>query len=149
MAVDTDGDGTNDICGECIQNSDCEDGNFCSADVCNVTTYTCETSPNCVDGDICTDDSCNEEDDVCVNSYDETNAPECVVELCGNGIIDEGESCDFGDLNGTEVNGQTCEPVTCILSNPIESCACNMYEFEDEAGWPSEGIGQQDLAIIS
>ncbi|MCA9628755.1 MAG: hypothetical protein KC766_13850 [Myxococcales bacterium] len=55
-------DGCKDDCKfTCKTDSDCNDGNACTSDVCNTSTHTCrntDISSTCNDGDACTADSC-------------------------------------------------------------------------------------------
>jgi hypothetical protein len=57
----------------CFDNDDCDDGLFCTLDVCNTSTGVCTHPPlDCSDGVSCTDDSCNSIDG-CVNTPNDAN----------------------------------------------------------------------------
>ncbi|MHC4995583.1 MAG: Lcl C-terminal domain-containing protein [Planctomycetota bacterium] len=56
------------------------------------------------------------------------------VSLCGNGVIDVGEDCDFGDLNGETCatqglfgDGLACTPGTCVF----DTSGCSATRYED------------------
>ncbi len=146
--MDTDGNTTADACVECTQDSQCNDGNLCTIDACDLSTNTCQTSSKCEDDNVCTTDTCDVSTGECENTYEESNANECITNPCGNWVIDEGEACDFGDGNGTGVakNGQTCS-ASCTLENSVVSCECNIYDAEQQP-WAAQGISQHDLAIV-
>jgi hypothetical protein len=89
------------------------------ADICAGVCDSCETDLQTCDGDLTT---CQGDLVTC-----ETNA------LCGNGVLDVGEDCDFGDLNGGTCTtlgllgeGLVCTPGTCAFDT--SACAAARYE---------------------
>jgi hypothetical protein len=95
---------SNGVCvgsGGCVANADCDDGNACTTDTCNLTTHACTNTNNtntCSDdGNLCTSDVCS--------------AGACTHPLKGNGTAcDDGNAC---------TQTATCQSGTCIGSNPV------------------------------
>jgi hypothetical protein len=108
------------ICMEHADNDYCWalDGTYCDGiDVCSLddgcVVYPL-TLPDCSDGVVCTDDICTEGSSsaICVNSDLCSGGQVCDLDsggcvdsgTCGNGLVETGEDCEIGNLNG-----QTCE----------------------------------------
>jgi hypothetical protein len=109
-------------CGVCSVDADCDDGNPCTQDKCNVDT--CETTPvagcctvnaQCDDGDVCTKDSCDQATNKCTAS--------AIAGCCKK----DGE-CDDGDVCTTD----SCDPKThrCKAA-PIAGCCKKDGECDD------------------
>ncbi|MEO2136967.1 MAG: DUF1566 domain-containing protein [bacterium] len=60
------------------------------------------------------------------------NAPTCSVD-CGNGIVDAGEDCDFGDLNGDTCagQGQFGSGLACGSGCVFDTGGCSATRYED------------------
>ncbi len=92
--IDNDCDGFTDVddatCGECNQDSDCDDGNICNGqETCVSNTCQAGTPRDCNDDNQCTDDFCSPIDG-CVNVNDDTNT-------CSDGDpCTVGDRCSFG-----------------------------------------------------
>ncbi|HRX87044.1 MAG TPA: hypothetical protein P5572_18625 [Phycisphaerae bacterium] len=86
-------------CISCEFDTDCDDGDGCTVDTCNVDDEICEFAPlDCDDDNACTLDSCA--DGACVNapiSCDDGNA--CTIDSCDaeTGCVHEPVDCDDGD----------------------------------------------------
>ncbi len=82
-------DETNDICVNALDDSQCDNGQFCDGmETCDALND-CQpgTAPDCGDGVGCTIESCDELNDVCVNTPDHS--------ACDNGLFCDGaETCD-------------------------------------------------------
>ncbi len=98
--------------GDCPTAADCDDGNVCTADQLIGSASTCdavcESSPinSCVDDDGC-----------CPTACDFNNDNDCSAD-CGNGVIDDGETCD----------GDCPDPASCD-----DGDACTADTFEGSA----------------
>jgi cysteine-rich repeat protein/parallel beta-helix repeat protein len=122
--------------GTCQTDVDCDDGNGCTNDVCQggacVNTAIpgcggpCATAADCDDGNACTEDVCQA--GACQNNP----IPGCGAPICGNGIIETGETCDDGNTNNgdgcsaacTVTPGYTCSgsPSVCV---DVNECMVN------------------------
>ena len=102
-----------DVTPPCVDESDCEDGDFCSVDKC-VSGECLHQAKNCGDGNKCTDDWCDPASGLCVNEV-----AEC----------DDGNPCTWdGCLPGTG----------CEHEAIPECCAGTLLSaegFEEGLGW--------------
>jgi cysteine-rich repeat protein len=136
--IDEDGDGLVDCA-----DPDCENDPFC---LCGNGIL--EGNEECDDGNNTDGDGCsssctleNPQSEVCDNSMDDDSDgmvdcadPDCQDDpycLCGNGVVDPGESCDDGDGENTDScpddpsTGGTCQPAACgdgHLYQGVEEC---------------------------
>jgi|GEM_PF-2534356 len=82
------------MCG-CGSDAECDDGDACTDDVCDVATASCSSSPvSCDDGDDCTADSCDPL----------TGCANTAIAGCGDGQCDNvqtGSACNDGDPQTT------------------------------------------------
>ena len=122
----------------CDENSDCEDDNEHTLDVCNPLTCECRyiELPYCGDGEIDNEEECDdgEQNGVpCDPAYEgscEFCTEECIIEeleggFCGDGILDEAyEECDDGNNEG----GDGCNP-NCTIGPICE----DIYKWIDYA----------------
>ena len=131
-------------CGPCMGDADCNDGNPCTSDFCqagscvhpnapngtacsdgNVCTTgdacvngNCTGTPkNCDDGNACTTDTCDTMTGTCVH----TTIPGCGGAVCGNGILESGETCDDGNVVNGDGCSSTCQSETCV-NGSTQSC---------------------------
>lgn len=131
-------------CFECRTGSDCDDGNPCTADVCDTASGICSYAPSsgaCDDGDGCT------LNDVCVNGTCvgmdpkdcSTGAPECYkpsgtcdpsTGACVYQESNPGTSCDDGNAC-TQVDG--CQAGTCVGDAPV-TCSSPPGQCYEAAG---------------
>lgn len=106
----------------CQSDSECDDGNSCTTDSCDLKTNTCSSleaetgcclvDADCNDGLSCTADSCNPLTNTCENKNT------C---FCGNGSLDEGETCDTAVAEG--------QPGACPAEcNDGDSCTTDTLE---------------------
>ncbi|MBN2517309.1 MAG: hypothetical protein JXB14_00530 [Candidatus Altiarchaeota archaeon] len=166
--LDDDCDGYTDMqdsdCG-CETDEDCDDGNLCTVDTCNLETRVCDYN-NVEDGASCSDelfcngeetcqagvcesgvvpcldfvdctiDSCNEETDTCEYTPDDS--------YCDNGLFCDGlEYCDLSVLEGSGCRdgvAPTCfddeDCTTDSCSEGVESYVCVFTPIdEDEDGY--------------
>ena len=130
---DSDCDGIGDACDPDMSAGACNDGNDCTVDtcsggICGHTTITCDDSnacttdscnpaggctyvaPSCDDGNSCTTDACNPTTGACF----QTPIPGCVVAVCGNGIVEPGETCDDGNTANGDGCSDACKVETCF-----------------------------------
>lgn len=110
---------------ECIQDSDCDDGNDCTADVCSdgVCQHNCQVGIACDDGNTDTVmDKCQLIDDECqcagtaaecITDADCDDGDVCTVDVCENYQCahhpQTGNTCDDGDADTSDdicINGQ-------------------------------------------
>ena len=121
--------------GTCQTDVDCDDGNSCTNDVCQggacVNTAIpgcggpCETAVDCDDGNNCTEDVC--QGGACQNNP----IPGCGAPICGNGVIEVGETCDDGNTNNGDGCSNTCqtEGGGCVIDaqcNDNNSCTMDL-----------------------
>src|SRR6266850_15623 len=108
----------------CVLNSQCDDGNVCTIDVCNPVTNSCvntaisgccNTSSDCNDGNTCTTDTCNTTTHACSSSP----LPGCCTNdlQCGDGIVCTADACD--------VSTNTC------THTPIAGCCTQDQQCDD------------------
>jgi cysteine-rich repeat protein len=128
-------------CGDGIVTTpeECDDGNVTNGDGCdNNCKFSCkstDTTRNCTPADVCKGQgTCNDTTHICAPGTplgDGTSCPggannyckagTCTTPMCGNGVVEPGEQCDDGGLNGTLHDGCTtmCKFV-CV--NPVTDC---------------------------
>jgi cysteine-rich repeat protein len=117
-------------CVDCVEHSDCAPGLVCTDQVC---------SPSCADGskngrETGTDcggpdcgscppgETCLENGD-CTSAFCEGGVCDAVV--CGNGVRQDDELCDDGNVDGGDGCGADCHPESCgdgHLSEAVEEC---------------------------
>jgi parallel beta-helix repeat protein len=97
------------IVGCCLSDGDCTDGQLCTTDTCNLTTYTCEHS-----GVTCTPDP----NDMChIAACNEANSGTCeTAEI----------SCDDND----DTTMDTCDPGTGCVHTPITEITSCAYRID-------------------
>lgn len=111
---------------ETIFNCPCDCGNcpiieYCGDGICNgeETCSDCPTDcgvcpPSCGDGTCNGEETCSTCEDDCGECEEECNGgcftcPECTINCnCGNGILEEGEQCDDGNLENFDGCSRTC-----------------------------------------
>ena len=116
---------------------ECDDGNVTDGDGCDSCKFSCKSSDptrNCTPTDSCQGQgTCNDTTHVCAagtpltdgtacgTGHDYCKGGHCTMPVCGNGIIESGEDCDDGGLNGTKNDGCTamCK-LACV--NPATDC---------------------------
>ncbi|MFT7579465.1 MAG: cysteine-rich repeat protein, partial [Myxococcota bacterium] len=86
----------------------CDDGNTLDNDGCSAD---CLSEEECGDGYV-NDYAIDDNDEICDdgnNASGDGCAPDCrSTENCGDGVLDNGEECDDGPLNGTDVSPNMC-----------------------------------------
>ena len=88
----------------CAADVDCDDGNICTIDVCDIDSGLCSSALDdsaCDDGLGCTVDTCDVESGTCSNALD-------------HGICDDGDACTIDTCDSTSgacVGTPTCHPV--------------------------------------
>lgn len=130
---------------QCEMAADCDDGNDCTADVCDLTTETCSNSP-AVDGTTCDDDGvpgvctsglcgqglcagvdCNDDNECTDDACDFSNG------TCSNESVSDGTTCDFGGAPGV------CVAAECIEDRCIDDPCNDENECTDDACDPLDG----------
>ncbi|MDH3201045.1 MAG: hypothetical protein OEM15_09150 [Myxococcales bacterium] len=159
VADGTDCDGGAGMCdaGDCVPKDLCmdvvcdDDGNDCTAEVCNPSTGVCETSnvgdgTPCGDGGACMGGTCIEED-LCMDVVCDDTGNDCTVAECNNltGVCDEmnvpDETACNDDtgvcLSGMCEVGNQCEGVDCSSGNDcVDGGTCNPSNGLCEGGGP-------------
>jgi len=115
----------NNICpeGVCVEDSDCEDGNLCTIDLCRDDNTCSNLQKSCDDGWGCSVDSCNQVDGSCVyesslcectNSSQCNDNNPCTTNTCSNGLClttNNTATCD--DSNNCTLS-DTCSNGICV-----------------------------------
>ena len=115
------------VCGNSIleRNEACDDGNLINGDgcsqFCDVTFQCSDLVDNDADGKI---DFPN--DLGCTGPNDNTESPD-PQSVCGNGAIEQGETCDDGNL----INGDGCSS-TCQIETAQAVCGNNILETPEQ-----------------
>jgi len=120
---------------ECI-NGEVKSCNTGLLGICSSGTQTCGNNVwgECIQNNFPTIEICNDLDDDCDGLIDEDNV--CYVPECGNGILDQGEQCDDGNV----IMGDGCS-LTCQIEEPCVS--------DWSYGQWSECIGNSQTRIIT
>lgn len=141
-----------DDCG-CTADEQCDDGNFCTDDICNLQTASCENPSNVAPGECCdpadnvrlpiddnnecTDDSCDEATGVV------THAPVAEFTACGDSTdteCDNPDSCDAAGncLDRAEPNTVPCNggALSCFYNVCDGAGACDDANDIDINGYP-------------
>lgn len=139
--ADADCDGVGDAC-DCEPNSpaNCDDGDACTADTCDLGSLTCvhtDVSATCDDGNPCTDDSCVPSSG-CTHSpnsapCDDGN-PCTTGDVCGGGVCaggaptncDDGIACTDDTCDGSSGCIHTPNPSSCDDGNPCTDDVCDL-----------------------
>jgi hypothetical protein len=133
-------------CVDCLDDSHCDDGNPCTADVCNAANQCahtpspgcCNTAADCDDGLACTTDACDpathtcsyvdSADPLCCNTADDC-VPEdpCLAYMCYKNAKTARQYCRYGPqkLNCCTTDAQ------CADSNPCTLDTCDLSGGED------------------
>jgi subtilisin family serine protease len=133
----------------CESDSECDDHNACTTDICNTGTGECSyTTFTCDDGDPCTNDSCNPATGECVFTYACDDGNPCTDDACdpntgecthtnNNASCEDGNLCTLNDtcaegvcVSGSEKNcddvdactTDTCDPLTGGCNNTPVTC---------------------------
>jgi cysteine-rich repeat protein len=120
---------------------ECDDGNQVDGDGCNndckLSCVPTDATRNCTPADACAGQgTCNLSTHVCAagtplpdgsacgSGKDYCRGGSCTTPACGNSIVDPGEQCDDGALNGTSSDGCT---ATCafVCVNPATDCSAS------------------------
>jgi len=116
-------DEDNDLCVQCLQDADCDDGNVCTDDACDGSTcsYTNNTSP-CNDGLFCT------ETDVCANGACGGSGDPCPGQQCdeeNDACVDCLDVIDCSDAN--TCTDDACVDGTCVYTNNKDPCDDGLF----------------------
>jgi hypothetical protein len=140
--IDSDGDGAGDACAgvcECVDAADCP-AEPCSQHAC--VDCACVLAPlDCDDGDPCTLDACDLATGACVSTPDAT----CGQDLDGDGIPDAQDNCpadanpDQADSDGDGV-GDACDSTTCGC---VEDAVCD----DGDACTADQCVGCQCVSV--
>ena len=128
----------------CSLNSDCNDYNSCTTDICN-SAGTCSAS--CSNNPIT---SCINNDGCCPSGCDSINDNDCSVD-CGNGVCDSGENCDNCLADCPCLSGQSCISGNCTTTctnecspSGTKTCTdlthyktCGDYDYDSCLEWSS------------
>lgn len=124
-------------CISCEFDEDCDDGEACTTDTCNVDDEVCVFTPVvCDDGDACTADSCNDATGACdavVISCDDGDA--CTIDSCDSvtGCVNDPIDCDDGDAcTADSCSGGSCsnDPI-CGLDDGCCDPSCDQSSDPD------------------
>jgi cysteine-rich repeat protein len=112
----------------------CEDGNVCTADVCNTAVGggTCEhPAKNCSDSIVCTADSCNPGTGACVHTPNNS--------LCNDGDPCTDDFCAVGTGCGGTANTDPCDDDNTCTENDICSNKTCSGTFIEGCGFCGDG----------
>lgn len=85
-------------CISCEFDSDCDDGDGCTTDTCNVDDEVCEFTPiDCGDGDACTIDSCESGSGCANDPIDCDDGDACTSDSCAAGVCSNDPICGLAD----------------------------------------------------
>jgi hypothetical protein len=104
-AGDLDGDGDDDSCAGCINDSQCADGNSCTTNSCDEASGLCSAGPNFNPN---ATQCCNETPSDAADDIDGANAGDLTT-------IDDGDVCTDDD----------CDPTTGAVSHDFNTAACD------------------------
>ena len=146
------GGGGSQPSGGCTSDTQCNDGNGCTDDTCNIGTSECIFTNNansCDDGYYCTiNDVCSI--GVCSGgSRDCSDGNECTTDLCS------GESCQNVNVpDGTACSGGICQGGTCQVQGiPIYDSDCGLIISAPEEYYLAEDLscssGTEGIKITS
>ena len=71
------------------------------------------------------------------------DCPDCIEAVCGNGVIDPGETCDDGNLEGGDNCPVDCIDLLVVAKTPTTSAGCQ------SAGSPSQQFGAYSLLLFA
>ncbi len=136
-------------CPGCTQDSDCDDGVFCTLDSCNLSTGVCTNAPQtglaCDDGNGCTvGDTCSSAgacvggagvdcsglDGVCVEGVCNPQTGQCEIQPVDDGIAcDDGQYCSLSDV----CIAGACTGVPRDCSNFADQCNAGVCDEQQSA----------------
>lgn len=131
--------------GGCQSNGDCDDGEFCTIDTCNVSTGQCSyAARNCSDGNSCTTDSCNESTNHCVNTNNSNSCNDGLYcngsDTCGGGSCSMHSGNPCGSPGCCDETNNNCA-LTIVSSDPPNGAIDAREPFDPDgsnpAGWDS------------
>jgi len=147
------------VAANCTLDTECNDGNPCTDDVCNAGTCenqanvaTCDDGNPCTQNDLCSAGQCRGEiiESCCVadcecDDGDVCTTDQCIANTCVNDSAPTGTSCDDGDL--CTVN-DACDQGLCLGGGPPDCTSfdddcnlgvCNPVDGSCEAQTTNEG----------
>jgi hypothetical protein len=122
-----------DACDNLPNDAQCNDGNMCTTDTCDVVAGCVIEAVDCNDGQSCTLDSCSAATGQCDN---ELNAGSCLIDA---GCYDHDE---LNPVNECEIC-DTASPLSWTPSEPTEVTDVVVQHIggSTRISWPSNGIG--------
>jgi len=131
-------------CVECLEDAQCDDGNKCTEDSCNLANNTCDnkailncclSDEDCKDNDVCTSDTCKTENGTCqndpidgcctseeqCNDNDDCTTDACVENTCSN---DLGQSYECSDSN-------PCTSGACVGCFCVQTPVCGNSQLDN------------------
>jgi hypothetical protein len=116
----------------CTKNPDCNDGDVCTNDTCNIGAGQCQYSPvACDDNDVCTTNTCDSIDGCTYTPISCDDGSICTTDSCNPARgCEHTDTCDDNDLCTSDHCDQgtgTCTniPVSCNDNNPCTDDSCN------------------------
>ena len=136
--------GNDNDCKTCTSNSQCDDGNVCTLNVCsgNVCTYPtisgcCTSSSQCSDSNVCTTDLCSSNtcshsiiSNCCTSSLDCGDNNACTTDSCSNNVcVHTAVTCNDNNACTTDTCSTSlgCQytPLNCDDSNACTTDTCS------------------------
>ncbi|MEO2136035.1 MAG: hypothetical protein ABGY28_01065, partial [bacterium] len=122
-------DEINDVIVNAVNDSNCDDGQFCTGvETCDATADCQDNAdPNADDGVACTDDSCDEVNDVIVNAVNDSNCDDSLfctgVETChaAMGCMD---NADPNADDGVGCTDDSCDELADVIVNAVNDSNC-------------------------
>lgn len=110
----------------CTTNADCDDGDPCTTDTCNISGTCVHSAITCNDSNACTTDTCNPATGCVFTPINCDDANACTTDTCSGGVCSN-TAITCSDSNPCTTD--TCNPATGCVFTPIDcndSNACTL-----------------------
>jgi hypothetical protein len=132
---------------DCVDDSDCDDGDVCTDDVCDLASGTCLNFPtgsccvddaDCDDGNVCTEDVCDPTTGDCSND----GTPDCCVT---DSDCDDGDECTDDVCENSQcinTDNDQCELECRVTGGGHDDFDGHRYTFGGQGGAPGPLFGE-------